>query len=110
MKAPNAVCTPISSVVSDIASMMTMMVVITGTLETKNTAPPTTAGELITAVTLPPPPDGPQIYRKVRDRASYVGGLVSVARAGSQLALGAVAVWAEAIYLEVEHQVDVRFL
>ncbi len=31
MKAPSAVCTPISSVVSDIASMMTMMVVITGT-------------------------------------------------------------------------------
>jgi xanthine dehydrogenase YagS FAD-binding subunit len=37
------------------------------------------AGELITAVTLPPPPPGKQIYRKVRDRASYAFALVSVA-------------------------------
>jgi xanthine dehydrogenase YagS FAD-binding subunit len=36
-------------------------------------------GELITAVTLPPPPAGRQIYRKVRDRASYAFALVSVA-------------------------------
>jgi xanthine dehydrogenase YagS FAD-binding subunit len=36
-------------------------------------------GELITAVTLPPPPPGRQIYRKVRDRASYAFALVSVA-------------------------------
>jgi len=36
-------------------------------------------GELITAVTLPPPPNGRQIYRKVRDRASYAFALVSVA-------------------------------
>jgi xanthine dehydrogenase YagS FAD-binding subunit len=36
-------------------------------------------GELITAVTLPPPPPGKQIYRKVRDRASYAFALVSVA-------------------------------
>jgi xanthine dehydrogenase YagS FAD-binding subunit len=36
-------------------------------------------GELITAVTLPPPPPGVQIYRKVRDRASYAFALVSVA-------------------------------
>jgi xanthine dehydrogenase YagS FAD-binding subunit len=36
-------------------------------------------GELITAVTLPPPPGGRQIYRKVRDRASYAFALVSVA-------------------------------
>ena len=36
-------------------------------------------GELITAVTLPPPPKGKQIYRKVRDRASYAFALVSVA-------------------------------
>jgi xanthine dehydrogenase YagS FAD-binding subunit len=36
-------------------------------------------GELITAVTLPPPPLGVQIYRKVRDRASYAFALVSVA-------------------------------
>jgi xanthine dehydrogenase YagS FAD-binding subunit len=36
-------------------------------------------GELITAVTLPPPPAGKQIYRKVRDRASYAFALVSVA-------------------------------
>ena len=35
-------------------------------------------GELITAVTLPPPIGGRQIYRKVRDRASYAFALVSV--------------------------------
>src|SRR3979411_789297 len=34
-------------------------------------------GELITSVTLPPPPPGLQIYRKVRDRASYAFALVS---------------------------------
>jgi xanthine dehydrogenase YagS FAD-binding subunit len=37
------------------------------------------AGEIITSVTLPPPPPGVQIYRKVRDRASYAFALVSVA-------------------------------
>jgi xanthine dehydrogenase YagS FAD-binding subunit len=37
------------------------------------------SGEIITAVTLPPPPPGLQIYRKVRDRASYAFALVSVA-------------------------------
>jgi xanthine dehydrogenase YagS FAD-binding subunit len=36
-------------------------------------------GELITAVTLPKPFGGKQIYRKVRDRASYAFALVSVA-------------------------------
>jgi xanthine dehydrogenase YagS FAD-binding subunit len=36
-------------------------------------------GEMITAVTLPPPPPGRQVYRKVRDRASYAFALVSVA-------------------------------
>ena len=36
-------------------------------------------GELIVAVVLPPPPRGAQIYRKVRDRASYAFALVSVA-------------------------------
>jgi xanthine dehydrogenase YagS FAD-binding subunit len=36
-------------------------------------------GEIITAVALPPPPIGKQIYRKVRDRASYAFALVSVA-------------------------------
>jgi xanthine dehydrogenase YagS FAD-binding subunit len=36
-------------------------------------------GEIITAVTLPPPPPGVQIYRKIRDRASYAFALVSVA-------------------------------
>jgi xanthine dehydrogenase YagS FAD-binding subunit len=36
-------------------------------------------GELITAVTLPKPIGGKQIYRKVRDRASYAFALVSVA-------------------------------
>ncbi|WP_439594338.1 FAD binding domain-containing protein [Falsiroseomonas sp.] len=53
-------------------------------------------GELITAVTLPPPVGGAQIYRKVRDRASYAFALVSVAaiiqRDGSgAVALGGVA-------------------
>ena len=37
------------------------------------------AGELITGVTLPKPLGGTQIYRKVRDRASYAYALVSVA-------------------------------
>ena len=54
------------------------------------------AGELITSVTLPPPPGGTHIYHKVRDRASYAFALVSVAaivqRDGSgRLALGGVA-------------------
>jgi len=35
--------------------------------------------ELIVAVTLPPPPRGRQIYRKVRDRASFAFALVSIA-------------------------------
>ncbi len=49
------------------------------------------SSDLITAVVLPPPPPGGQIYRKVRDRASYAGGLASVAVAGGQVALGMVA-------------------
>jgi xanthine dehydrogenase YagS FAD-binding subunit len=53
------------------------------------------AGELITAVTLPAPVGGTQVYRKVRDRASYAFALVSVAaivqRDGSgRVALGGV--------------------
>ena len=53
-------------------------------------------GELITAVTLPQPIGGTQIYRKVRDRASYAFALVSVAavvqRDGTgRVALGGVA-------------------
>ncbi len=36
-------------------------------------------GELITHVELPPVPVGTQLYRKVRDRASYAFALVSVA-------------------------------
>jgi xanthine dehydrogenase YagS FAD-binding subunit len=57
-------------------------------------------GELITHVTLPPPPPGRQVYRKVRDRASYAFALVSVAAAldiadgrvrGARVALGGVA-------------------
>lgn len=53
-------------------------------------------GELITAVTLPRPPGGVQLYHKVRDRASYAFALVSVAaviqRDGSgRIALGGVA-------------------
>jgi xanthine dehydrogenase YagS FAD-binding subunit len=52
--------------------------------------------ELITGVSLPPPVGGTQIYRKVRDRASYAFALVSVAaivqRDGSgRVALGGVA-------------------
>lgn len=35
-------------------------------------------GELITAVTLPRPVGGTQLYRKVRDRASYAFALISV--------------------------------
>ena len=57
-------------------------------------------GELITAVTLPPPPPGRQVYRKVRDRASFAFALVSVAAIlevdggkvrAARLALGGVA-------------------
>ena len=36
-------------------------------------------GEIITAVTLPPPVGGIQIYRKVRERSSYAFALVSIA-------------------------------
>lgn len=36
-------------------------------------------GELIRSVLLPPPPPGRQVYRKVRDRASYAFALVSAA-------------------------------
>ena len=36
-------------------------------------------GELIQSVVLPPPPPGQQLYRKVRDRASFAFALVSVA-------------------------------
>jgi xanthine dehydrogenase YagS FAD-binding subunit len=53
-------------------------------------------GELITAVTLPPPIGGMHFYNKVRDRASYAFALVSVAaivqRDGTgRVALGGVA-------------------
>jgi xanthine dehydrogenase YagS FAD-binding subunit len=49
-------------------------------------------GELIAAVTLPPaPPAKAQVYRKVRDRASFAFALVSVAVAGKRVALGGVA-------------------
>jgi xanthine dehydrogenase YagS FAD-binding subunit len=53
-------------------------------------------GEIITGVLLPPPIGGTQIYRKVRDRASYAFALVSVAaiiqRDGTgRVALGGVA-------------------
>jgi xanthine dehydrogenase YagS FAD-binding subunit len=57
-------------------------------------------GELITSVILPPPPTGKQIYRKVRDRASFAFALVSVAAIldidserkvrGARLAMGGV--------------------
>ncbi len=54
------------------------------------------AGELIAAVTLPPPLGGTHIYRKVRDRASYAFALVSVAAivqpdGSGRVALGGVA-------------------
>lgn len=57
-------------------------------------------GELVTSVVLPPPPPGRQLYRKVRDRASYAFALVSVAAIvdvadgavrGGRLAFGGVA-------------------
>jgi xanthine dehydrogenase YagS FAD-binding subunit len=49
-------------------------------------------GELITAVTLPPPLGGRHIYRKVRDRASYAFALVSVAAVIQRDGTGRVAV------------------
>jgi xanthine dehydrogenase YagS FAD-binding subunit len=53
-------------------------------------------GELITAVTLPRPVGGQQLYHKVRDRSSYAFALVSVgaivqADGGGRVALGGVA-------------------
>jgi xanthine dehydrogenase YagS FAD-binding subunit len=48
-------------------------------------------GELITAVTLPKPAGGTQIYHKVRDRASYAFALVSVAAVIQPDGTGAVA-------------------
>ncbi len=53
-------------------------------------------GELITTVTLPKPAGGTQVYRKVRDRASYAFALVSVAAivqpdGSGRVALGGVA-------------------
>ncbi|WP_332811413.1 FAD binding domain-containing protein [Sphingomonas sp.] len=53
-------------------------------------------GELITSVTLPRPIGGTQIYRKVRDRASYAFALVSVAavvqrNGAARVAVGGVA-------------------
>ncbi|CAM3186937.1 xanthine dehydrogenase family protein subunit M [Paracoccus nototheniae] len=58
------------------------------------------AGEVITAITLPQPFGGRQLYRKVRDRASYAFALASVAVAirvtggqieAAQLAFGSIA-------------------
>jgi xanthine dehydrogenase YagS FAD-binding subunit len=48
--------------------------------------------ELITGVVLPPPVVGRQIYRKVRDRASYAFALVSVAAIVQPDGKGAIAV------------------
>ncbi|UPJ44109.1 xanthine dehydrogenase family protein subunit M [Bradyrhizobium sp. 40] len=50
------------------------------------------SGELITAVTLPPPLGGTHIYKKVRDRASYAFALVSVAAVLQRDGTGRVAV------------------
>jgi xanthine dehydrogenase YagS FAD-binding subunit len=49
------------------------------------------SGELITAVTLPRPIEGVQVYRKIRDRASYAFALVSVAAIVQQDGAGRVA-------------------
>jgi xanthine dehydrogenase YagS FAD-binding subunit len=49
-------------------------------------------GELITAVTLPKPVGGTQIYRKVRDRASYAFALISVAAIVQKDGTGRVAI------------------
>jgi xanthine dehydrogenase YagS FAD-binding subunit len=51
-----------------------------------------TPGELITAVTLPKPIGGTQIYQKVRDRASYAFALVSIAAVVQKDGTGRVAV------------------
>ncbi|MDM0030029.1 FAD binding domain-containing protein [Variovorax saccharolyticus] len=53
-------------------------------------------GELVTAVTLPRPVGGKQVYHKVRDRASYAFALISVAAivqpdGSGRVALGGVA-------------------
>jgi xanthine dehydrogenase YagS FAD-binding subunit len=48
-------------------------------------------GELITAVTLPPPVGGRHFYHKVRDRASYAFALVSVATIAQEDGSGRVA-------------------
>ena len=57
-------------------------------------------GDLITAVELPAPPPGAQMYRKVRERSSFAFALVSIAAAldvrdgtvaGCRIALGGVA-------------------
>jgi xanthine dehydrogenase YagS FAD-binding subunit len=48
-------------------------------------------GELITAVTLPPPLGGRHVYRKVRDRASYAFALISVGAIVQQDGTGRVA-------------------
>ncbi|HEY4250920.1 MAG TPA: xanthine dehydrogenase family protein subunit M [Roseomonas sp.] len=63
------------------------------TPQVENTLEP---GDLITAVTLPAPIGGTQVYRKVRDRASYAFALVSVAAViqsdgTGRIALGGVA-------------------
>jgi xanthine dehydrogenase YagS FAD-binding subunit len=46
--------------------------------DTPHTETALEAGELITAVTLPPPVGGKHLYYKVRDRASYAFALISV--------------------------------
>jgi xanthine dehydrogenase YagS FAD-binding subunit len=53
-------------------------------------------GEFIISVTLPPPVGGQQIYRKVRDRASYAFALISIGAViqpdgSGQVAIGGVA-------------------
>ena len=48
-------------------------------------------GELITAVTLPPPVGGKHFYQKVRDRASYAFAIVSVAAVVQKDGSGSVA-------------------
>ena len=50
------------------------------------------AGEIVTAVTLPKPVGGAHIYEKVRDRASYAFALISVAAVVQKDGTGRVAV------------------
>jgi xanthine dehydrogenase YagS FAD-binding subunit len=89
-------------------------------------------GEIVTSVTLPKPVGGKQIYRKIRDRASYAFALVSVAaivgKDAVRVAIGGVAAkpwrdeaaeksisrdgpkrFADALFADAKHTEDNRF-